>query len=315
MKDAHTPDPEFVNHLEWELESAVRRQESLNGTSSARRPRGLRLGATLALVFVSMFVGGAGTHAVTLRADAQAAELYIARSEALLEIAETRLDHFAQELATATARLEQGQVTEREARQVEAHYSLIEAETEIRRLELAETLLTGKAPNDSLSAPLVDGRDFVTERLVAQRRPLQMQLQLANDQALRHQELSEAGMVAEYELQAAHAGSVAVERELAALEKRITLRESFLAGELSAAVVELQGMRATALAARVLAAHQVELAEGQHKRITMLAERNAVSPSELRAVQTMMATVQTQVKLAELELQIIDQKLEAAAEK
>lgn len=237
MSDERTPDPEFVNHLEWELQSAVRRQEALNGTSTARRPRGLRLGATLALVFVSMFVGGAGTHAVTLRADAQAAELYIARSQAHLEIAETRLDHFAQELAASNARLEQGTVTEREAQQVEAAYVQVEAETEIRRLELAETLITGKEPNDALSAPLVDGRDFVTERLVAQRRPLQMRLQLADAQTQRHQELSEAGMVGEYDLQAAHAGSAAVGRELDKLEERIKLREAFLADELTAASI------------------------------------------------------------------------------
>jgi hypothetical protein len=41
-----------------------------------------------------------------------------------------------------------------------------------------------------------------------------------------------------------------------------------------------------------------------------LAERGAVSQSELRAAETALATFQAHVELADLELRILDQKLE-----
>ena len=194
MNADHTPDPEFVNQLEWELKSTMRRQGTLNGMSGAARRLRPRWATTAALVVVSMFIGGAGTHAVTRGIDGQAAELYIARGEALLEIARTRLEYVAQELARTQALAEQNSVTDRELGGVEAHYLHVESEFTVRELELAETLITGKQPNDALSAPLVDGRDFVTERMAARRRPIQRHLELAIDQANRHQELADAGL-------------------------------------------------------------------------------------------------------------------------
>ena len=315
MNEDHTPDPQFVNHLEWQLQSTMRRQGTLNGTSSAMRTARRRLGTTLALVVVSMLIGGAGTHAVTHRIDKQAAELYIARGEALLEIARTQLEPFARELAKTQALVEQGAATERELRQVEAQDLQAESEAKIRELELAETLITGKEPSDALSAPLVDGRDFVTERMAVRRRPMQPRLELAIEQAQRNQELIDAGVASARELKAAQTEVVAAEEELTGLEKRITLRASFLAGGLSAADVELQGMRFAAIAARERAVRQVEVLVEQHKRFTLLSERGLVSGSELRAVEAELRTVEAHVELADLELRILDQKLEDALKK
>ncbi len=315
MNEDHTPDPDFVNRLEWELESTLRRQGALNGTSSAIRLLRPRLGTTLALVVVSMLVGGAGTHAVTHRVDKQAAALYVARGEALVEIARTRLDHFGRELAKTQARVEQGLVNEREARGMAVAFSQAESETEFRELGLTETLITGKEPNDALSAPLVDGRDFVTQRLAVQRRPIQRQLDFVADRARRHEELAEAGLASAGELKGFQAEVAGVEQELVGFDKRIALRASFLDGELSAAAVELRAMRFAAVAARDMALRHVEVFAEQQKRFALLSERGAVSDSELHAMETELRTVEAQVELAELELRILDQKLDDASEK
>ncbi len=247
--------------------------------------------------------------------DKQAAALYTARGEALLEISQRRLEHFARGLAKTLALVRQGAVTERESRQIEAQFKQAESETEIRKLELAETLITGKEPNDGLSAPLVDGRDFVTERMATQRLPMQRRLELANDQARRNQELVDAGVASARELKSARAEVVSVEEELAGLEKRIALRKSFLTGERSAADVELRGMRFAAIAARETAVRQVEVLAEQHKRFTLLSERGAVSLSELQAAETELRTVESHLELADLELRILQQKIEDASEK
>lgn len=314
MNEQHTPDPEFVNQLEWELKSTMRRQGTLNGTSGAARRVRPRWATTAALVVVSMFIGGAGTHAITRGTDAQAAALYIARGEALLEIARVQFEHVAQELARMQALAQQNAVTERELGHFEAQHLHAESEFTIRELELAETLITGKQPNDALSAPLVDGRDFVTERMAARRRPIQRHLELAIDQANRHQELAEAGLADAMDLKGAQFEVAAIEEELIELDKRIALRASFVADELSAAEVELQGMRLAAVAARERAARERELLVEQYNRFAKLSERGQVTPSELRAVEAQLRTFEAQMELADVELRILDQKLENASE-
>jgi outer membrane protein TolC len=315
VNEGHTPDPEFVNLLEWELKSVMRRQGSLDGTSGGGRLLKFRLGTTLALALVSMFVGGAGTYAAMRSADGRAAALYIARSEALLEIARTQREHVAQELAKTEARFQQGAVTEQQLQQMEAQLLQAESETKVRELELAETLITGKKSNDALSAPLVDGRDFVTERMTARRRPIQRRHELMIDQARRNQERIDAGVASARELWAAQAQVAGAEEELTQLEKRITLRASFLAGDLSAADVELQDMRFAAVAARDMAVRQAEVLAEQYKRLTLLSERGLVSDAELQAAEADWQTAEAHVELAELELRILDQKLEDSSEK
>ncbi len=310
MTDDRTPDPDFVNLLEWELKSIMRRQESVNGASTTRRSVWPRLGTTLAIMVVSMLAGGAGTHAVTTSTGNQTAQLYIARGEALLEIAQTRLEHFARELVATQSLVEQGVVHERESRQIEALLVQGEAETEIRQLELTETLITGKEPNAALSAPLVGGTDFVTLRMAALRRPMQRRLELVVAQARWNQELVDAGIASTSKLRADQTEVVAAEEELTGLEKRAALRASFLAGELSAASVELQGMRFAAIAARAMALRQIEFFVEQDKRLRQLSERGVASRSELRTVAIDLRTVEAHVELANLELRILEQKLE-----
>ncbi len=312
MNEDHTPDSEFVNRLEWELKSTIRRRGFPNGMSSAMQLGRSHFGAALALVIVSMFIGGAGTHAVTRSIEGEAAALHIARGEALLDIARTRVEPFARALASAQSLVQRGAATGMELRQIETQHAQAESEAKIRELELAETVITGKQPNDALSASLAGGRDFVTERMAARRRPMQRRLELMIDQARRCQELNDAGVGTAGELKASQAEVVGPEEELVGLEKRIALRASFLAGELSATEVELQGMRLAAVTARKMAVHQVEVLVEQHERYTLLSERGFVSGSELRAVEAELRTVEARVELSDLELRILDQKLEDA---
>ncbi len=313
MNQDHTPDPEFVNHLEWELKSTLRRQGTLNGTSSGARPTRLRLGATVALAAVSMMIGGAGTHAVARSIDSRSASLLIARGEAIVEIAQMRLEPVVREYAKMQTLMEQRTVTEREFKQVEMQYVQAKSEVEVGELELAETRLSGKSPNGNLSAPLVGGRDFVSERMNARRLPIQLRLQLAIDQTDRYCELMEAGVASAREFKVAQAEVVGPEEKLSKLEKHLELRAFFLAGKLSAAEVELRGMRLAAVSARTMAALQLEVLGDRHKRLAILSGQGVVSASELQAVEAELRAIEAQVELVDLELHILDQKLKDTA--
>jgi hypothetical protein len=315
MNEYPAPDPEFVNRLEWELSSVLRRQGTHHRTSLAARLVRSRPAAALALVVLSLFAGGAGTYAALHTVDEQAAALHIARGEALLEIARTRLEPAAGELARIRALAAQGGAAEQEVQQVEMAFLHAQSEVEIGESNLAETRLTGQEPRDALSAPRVGSRDFVTERLAARRLPLQQHLKLTIEQSRRHEELAKAGLVSASEPKAAQLGVVGAEAEVAALEQRIALRAAFLAGELSATEVELKGMRLAAVAARETALRQAGALAEQHQRVALLSERGMAPGSESKAVEAELRAVQAQAELADLELRILDQRLQDASKK
>ena len=312
MKEAHRPDPEFVDSLEWELKSLMRRQTFFRTTSIVMRAVRSQFGAAVALAAVSMFIGGAGTYAAIRTTGGQAAALYVARGETLLEMAQAQFEHVARQRTRAHALVQQGAMTEHQLRLLESQLLQAESAVEIRKLELAETLITGNEPNDALSAPLVDGRDFVTERMAARQPPLKRRRDLVLDQARRAQEMVDAGVPPVGELSGARMEVASVEQELTDLEQRIVLRASFLAGELSATDVDLQGMRVAAVAARETAARRAHDLIQQHKRFAAMSERGVVSQAELRAVESELRIAQAHVELADLELCILDQKLEHA---
>ena len=313
MNGEHRPNPEFVNRLEWELQSVMRRRASVNGASGAVRLVRYRWGTGIAMALLSMFMGVAGTYAAINRIEGRDAAMHIARAEALLELAQAKLGSVAPEFAKATARAEEGLLADRELRQVEAQVAGAEADVAIRELDLAETLITGEPPNNALSAPQVSGRDFVTERLAERRRPMVLQLELVADRARRYQQLADSGLVTATEHKSARTQIAQAEQDLAALDKLIKLRAAFLAGELSSTQVELEGMLLDTLTAHEDAARQLEALAEQRDRISHLSERGLVSAAELEAIEADLREKEVQLELVDLERRLLDQRLEEEA--
>jgi multidrug resistance efflux pump len=159
----------------------------------------------------------------------------------------------------------------------------------------------------------VSGRDFVTERLAERRRPLILQRELGADRARRYQQLADSGLVTARELKAVRIQVAQAKQELAALEKRIELRASFVAGDLSSTEVELQGMQLDAVAALETVVCRLEVLVQERDRLSLLSERGLVSASELEAVEAELREAEAQLQLFDLEKRLLDQKLEQAA--
>jgi len=315
MTEDDSPDPRFVGFLEWELRSTMRRRERADRRRWMVLPVQYRLAATLALVVASLFVGGAGTYAATHRVDEQAAALNLSRCEAFLEIARTRLNPVADEYTHMQALVKQGSATEQELLQVETKFLYAESEVRSRELDLAETRITGKGPNDALSSPLVEGRDFVSERLATRLKPIRMRVHCVTDQAQRIQQLRDAGLVHATEQTAIEMQVAAAEEELMAMEKRVSLRESFLAGKLTPAAVGLEDMRITAESARRTTLRQISTLAEKRGRLSTLVEKGMISNSELQSVEGELRAAEAQAKIAELELGILDQKVKEESSK
>ncbi len=309
MNTNQDADPEFVKALEWQLRSSLRRNEAAAETPRRLRMTWSKVIASVALVAGSMFLGAAGTYAVTYEDDRAARELLIAKIQAQLEIAEMLHAHHAQALAEKQPLAEKGYIAESEIRRLELPLVSSESEIQRRRLELEEVSITGREPNNALSAPVVDGRDFVTARLKTEERPIERQLAIAAKELDRLRKLAKSAIVLGYQVDAAEASYQQIAVGLDELRRRQSLRARFLAAELTPKEVELHALREKARVARDAAARQLPVMAEQLERLRRLFQKNVIDRAEVSEMELALKALQAQIRLAELELQIIQRRL------
>lgn len=256
MTDPHKPNTAFVDALGGELESAARRREafrSIVSTPPARTPGRSRIALVIsATAIASIVLGSAAAFAVVKQRDARWADENIARAERRLEFAEERQArfqfsfakpvydfrfafNFGEPDAEGTAAKEDAGGVETDADKAfdaEKLAAQLEEESvatsvELRALDVEEVSLSGRPPNNSLSAPLVYDRDFVTERLELDRAIASAQLSLLTE-------------VWQYDLAHTPDGPVAVGRiatmasQVTQIDENLSTRQLFLDGEISA---------------------------------------------------------------------------------
>ena len=253
MNTLHQPDHEFVGNLEHELRSTIRRQEQFRNGRSARTiaVRQLRW-TTSVIALAAMCLGSAATYAVTSRFRAQTAELIIARAEAQLEFANARRELFLEEFHETEARAAEGLIEPEQLDQMQLELTHVETEAAARALDVEEARITGRDPDNSLSAPLLRGHDFVTERLELQRVVLVARADVVDRLAAKY--ASDPHQMAAI----AHEQD-AIREMLASLDARLALRQEYLAGKRTAREVELAQMQSSVEPQRRIAArHDLE---------------------------------------------------------
>ncbi len=165
---AHEPREDFVNQLEGRLRADLRRQRLETNTRTWSWLPQSRLAAALAMIVVmvaSMALGG-GVVAATYEARLSGQrEVLVTTFEQRQTIAQQRLALTKQQLQEMERRISVGLEQKETLLDLQAHVSEAEAEVKLIELDLAEIRATGREPMHTISAPLVSGRDLVTERL------------------------------------------------------------------------------------------------------------------------------------------------------
>jgi len=303
MNTSHRPNPEFVDSLERELRLTIRRQGRFDNGPPARAVGIQKLRWTTALVaLAALCLGSAATLAVTNRLRSRTADLIIARSRAHLEFANARLELFREKSRKTESRAVSGLLAPAEVDSMRFEFAQVEADAAARALDVEEVQISGRDPDNALSAPLLRGRDFVTERLELQRSVLLERVALIDKQASGRepdaQESSEAAPAQE-----------AARAALATVERHLALRQDFLSGACTARRVELAGMQVSLEPQRESAARRVQELQEQLDRFHALFEAGLVSRSEVRAIEMQFRAAVWQCDSAELEIKIIDRKL------
>jgi len=293
----------------------VQRLETAIGHEARRRnadthPRGWRprlspagIAAAVALAVVSMAIGGVVVAAAyqaqdnerrdalgaSLRVRADAANLKVALAKKALDLAARQHD-----IGTGT-----------EEAVLDARLKVQEAEAAARSvlLDIEEVRLTAREPLNTVAAPLVSGRDFVSERWrVAMTVPMAtldreaQQLQSAERRADR-------GLADKTDIELLRLRIQETEAGLAAFRRRLEIRQRFVSGEYDAAMADLRVTEADAEQRLKAVQPKLELARQTAERIRRQADIGTAT--QLQLIETQLAVKETEVELERVRLELL----------
>ena len=228
--ESHEPTPEFRAHLEWQIETALRRESRL-----ARPVTGRARQMVAALIVVAALATGgiAGIAAGRVQDARQRDQLIeVARSEEAvvrlrLELAQANFDR-------ARRQFEVGMAGRESVRDAEQQLQAMKAAAMRIQLDMEEIRATSAAPRNDLDAPLVGQRDFMKDRLTLDLQTAQQALAAAEQNAAQVTERFKVGV-------APGAAQLQAEAELAVARDRLQLligtldlRQRYLKGEIKA---------------------------------------------------------------------------------
>ncbi len=304
MHDKHEPDPRFVESLEWQLGRELRRVKRM-GTGPRPAVRALKIGG---LMLGSVVFGAAAMGFSQQLSDSWRRELLEARLEVQLELAQRRVAVQLEALGLTREQVEQGVRSDRDLAYFELQIAQAEVDAKIMTLELEEIQSSGREPQDALSSPLIDGRDFVSEKIQARMEVARRHLEVVRYDVARTQERAEVGVVSEDEVRARNLIARQAELELESLDRQLELRRAYLDSEVTAVEVELKLLEAEAQ--NRLAILDRQRAHFQRELERYEAAVGSVPPAVAVQLRAQIAEIEGQHRLAQAELEIVQRELE-----
>jgi hypothetical protein len=309
MQNRHEPDPRFVESLEWQLRRELRRGKG----DTAPHP----IFGTLkiaGLMLCSVAVGAVAIATSHKLQDSWRKELLEARLEVQLQQAYQRLDIQLDAIGLTREQVEEGLQTDQELAYFELRIAEVDADAKVLELELEEIRSSGREPLGELSSPLVDERDFVTERIEARQDAARHRLEVFRNAGERIRQRVEAGVVDQREWQAQDLMVMEAELQLQVLTQQLKLRQAFLDSEISAIEAELGYLEVQARSQVAQSDQRRQYFQSELDRLISLIEAGVIRPAAAADMRTQMAAIDAELHLAREELRIVRQELERRAE-
>ena len=304
MNEHYEPDSRFLERLEWQLSSEFRRADRLK--SSQERIAVPRRIAILSLMAGVLMTGVAAMKAADYIKDSRQKKLEMARVEAKVRIKEAHLESTKELESQAKTRFSNGLIGEEEYMVMKHAAARAELDLKRSRLNEAEVKISGETPRNELSAPLVGGRDFVSERLRIEMRGIELDHELLGRRQERFRELVEKGLVQEVELDQIQAEMDARKVAIEKTRERLVLRKRFLARKITAQEVEVQDRKAAVEKNLKLAQSKVAALKEKMKRLQMLESQGLISSAEGRELQVSLTEAESELELAALEMEVLE---------
>ncbi len=299
QEPAHEPTDEFVSSLEWQVRTSLRRQNRFS--EPVRQKTGGKMNLVV-LVLASALLGAGGVVVKDEVQEARAQQVLLAKASSDLRLATLELDFAVRRFQETETRYGSGVLGEEAL--LSARVAMLDAENRLARLRLdmEEIQASRKEPLNTVSAPLVGGRDFVSERLALDESAAGERYQHAQVRFQKVQDLEEVGALGSSALVQGmmalqEAGSV-----LSNIREKLELRERFLAGEVSGEEAE-RGIELAEIEAEVellRTAHQE--AATRYQEVSERVELGLAPESELERATLDLVQAETRLEFLEVRL-------------
>jgi outer membrane protein TolC len=306
MRDRHEPDPRFVESLEGELSRRLRRNQR---TGIGPRPA-VRFLKTGSLIAGSLVLGAAAMGFSQQLSDAWRRELLEARLEVQLEVAQQRVALQLETLGLTREQVEQGVRSDRDLMYFELQIAEAEAAAKTTELALEELRRSGREPLGELSSPLVDGRDFVSERIQVRMEIARHHLDVVRHDEERARQRVEAGLISDNEVQARNLVALQAELQLESLAKQLELRRAYLDSEITAVEAELKLIEVQTQNQVVLLNARRDHFQRELEHMEEAVGLGSMHPAAAAQLRTGVAEVEGALRLAQAELEIVQRELE-----
>lgn len=304
MSEIYEPDNQFLERLEWQLSSEYRRASRLKSSAGKIAvPR--RLVASACMVGVLM-TGVAVIKAADYIKDSWRKKIEIARVETEVELKKVHLESIREMASEVKMRVANGLIREDEYKLINLAAENAELDFQRSLLNLDEVKMSGEIPRNELSAPLVGGRDFVSERLEMEKKAVELDLEQLRIHLGRFNQLVEQNLVRGDEMDQIQAEIANRKMMIDKIQKRLDLRVRFLTGEIAAKEVEIEDRITVAERNLQLAQSRVESLKEQLERLADLEAQGKISHMEVMQVQYALDAAQAELKLATLEMDVLE---------
>lgn len=276
--DLHGPTPEFRARLEWQVETALRRETRFAAPVTGRWPR---LGGAL-VVITALALGGLAGMATGFAQEARERDRLLEAARADAHLLALRLELARADYQEARKRFDVGAADRETLLAAERRMRGMETMLARSRVDMDEIRQTSAAPRNELDAPLVGARDFVRERLILELEQAQRVLAAAEQAAARAKERVSIGIAPTAAGRNAEAELAQARADMELLGARLEMRQRFLRGEikrddLTAAVRRLE---LTLQLRRLEGA--IAAARGRVEEVGRLVDTGAASQLELK---------------------------------
>jgi len=166
--------------------------------------------------------------------------------------------------------------------------------------------MSGEIPRNELYAPLVGGRDFVSERLKIEIKEVELDLERLRIHLGQVNQLVEQNLVRRDEMDQIQMGIANRKMMIDKIQQRLDLRTRFLAGEITAQEVEIEDRMTGAERNLHLAQSRVESLKAQLERLKTLEAQGKISHMEVMQLQYALDAAQAELKLATLEMDVLE---------
>jgi len=298
------PDSQFVDRLEWQLTSEFRRRDRLK--PAARKVAVPRSVVAISLAAGILLMGVAATKAADLIKDSWRKKIEVARLETEVKIKKTFMEFKQLRAGQAEEKYKLGLIEEDGVHGNRLAVGRAEFDLAKSLLDLEEAKISGEAPRDEIYAPLVGGRDFVSERLEIDKKILEADIALRRTRIERHLKARvDLGLIPKSELDGFQAALAVQEGGIGDIEKRLTLRQGFLSGEISAEEMEIQDRMTAAGKDLREARSTVDTMKARLDDLRAKEAAGLISEEEIRGTQMALDAARAQLSLAMEEIEIL----------